>query len=92
MNTETYKRLRHEPESWTVEVHTVDVFVGIDGEHQDEFMRGDHPKDLLRNSIVTPSLLASILNVKYVNSASLNRIEQEFERNGVNISRQTMSN
>ena len=92
MNTETYKRLRHEPESWTVEIHTVDVFVGTDGEHQDEFMRGDRPKDLLRNSIVTPSLLASILNVKYVNSASLNRIEQEFERNGVNISRQTMAN
>ena len=49
-------------------------------------------KDLLRNSIVTPSLLASILNVKYVNSSALHRIEQEFQRNGVNISRQTMSN
>lgn len=92
MPSETYKRLRHEPESWTVEVHTVDVFVGTDGDHQDEFMRGDRPKDVFRNSIVTPSLLASILNVKYVNSAPLNRIEQEFTRNGVNISRQTMSN
>lgn len=89
---ETYKRLRHEPESWTVEVHTVEVYVGTDGDHQDEFMRGVRPKDLLRNSIVTPSLLASILNVKYINSSALNRIEQEFERNGVNISRQTMSN
>lgn len=92
MPDETYKRLRHEPESWTVEVHTVQVYVGIDGEHQDEFLRGDRPKDLLRNSIVTPSLLASILNVKYVNSAPLYRIEQEFSRNGVNISRQTMAN
>ena len=92
MPDETYKRLRHEPESWTVEVHTVEVYVGTDGDHQDEFMRGDRPKDLLRNSIVTPSLLASILNVKYVNSSELNRIEQEFGRNGVNISRQTMSN
>lgn len=92
MPDETYKRLRHEPESWTVEVHTVEVYVGTDGDHQDEFIRGDRPKDLLRNSIVTPSLLASILNVKYVNSSALNRIEQEFERNGVNISRQTMSN
>ncbi|MGN0380622.1 MAG: IS66 family transposase [Suilimivivens sp.] len=89
---ETYKRLRHEPESWTVEVHTVEVYVGTDGDHQDEFMRGVRPKDLLRNSIVTPSLLASILNVKYINSSALHRIEQEFERNGVNISRQTMSN
>lgn len=89
---ETYKRLRHEPESWTVELHTVEVYVGTDGDHQDEFMRGKRPKDLLRNSIVTPSLLASILNVKYVNSSALNRVAQEFERNGVNISKQTMSN
>ena len=49
-------------------------------------------KELLRNSIVTPSLLASVMNVKNVNSSALNRIEQEFERNGVNISKQTMSN
>lgn len=92
MPSETYKRLRHEPESWTMEVHTVDVFVGTDVEHQDEFMRGDRPKDLFRGSIATPSLVASILNVKYVNSAPLHRIEQEFSRNGVNISKQTMSN
>ena len=92
MPDETYKRLRHEPESWTVEVHTVEVYVGTDGDHQDEFLRGNRPRDLLRNSIVTPSLLASILNVKYVNASALHRIEQEFERNGVNISRQTMSN
>lgn len=92
MPDETYKRLRHEPESWTVEIHTVEVYVGTDGDHQDEFLRGDRPRELLRNSIVTPSLLSSILNVKYVNSSALNRIEQEFSRNGVNISRQTMSN
>jgi hypothetical protein len=92
MPDETYKRLRHEPESWTVEVHTVEVYVGTGGDHQDEFLRGDRPKDIFRNSIVTPSLLASILNVKYVNSAPLNRIEQEFKRNGVNISKQTMAN
>lgn len=89
MKDETYKRLRHEPESWTVEVHTVEVYVGIGGDHQDEFLRGKRPKDLLRGSIVTPSLLASILNVKYVNSSALHRVEQEFQRNGVNISSQT---
>lgn len=92
MPDETYKRLRHEPESWTVEVHTVEVYVGTDGDHQDEFMRGDRPKDIFRNSIVTPSLLASIINVKYVNSATLARIEEEFKRNSVNITKQTMSN
>ena len=82
MPDETYKRLRYEPASWTVEVHTVEVYVGTDGLHQDEFLRGERPKDLLRNSIVTPTLEAAILNGKYVNSIPLYRIEQEFQRNG----------
>lgn len=89
---ETYKRLRYEPSSWTVEIHDVHVYVGTDGDHQDEFKRGDRPKDLIRNSIVTPSLGAAILNGKYVNALPLYRISQEFERNGVNLSRQTMAN
>ena len=89
---EVYKRLRYEPASWTVEVHTVEVFVGTNGLHQDEFVRGPRPKDLLRNSIVTPSLGAAILNGKYVNALPLNRISQEFDRNGLSLSRQTMAN
>lgn len=90
--SETFKRLEHVPASWIVNVHTVGVYVGTGGEHQDEFLRGDRPKDLIRNSIVTPSLGAAILNGKYTNSIPLYRIEQEFARNGINISRQTMAN
>ena len=92
MPSETFKRLRYEPASWTVERHTVEVYIGTAGDHQVEFMRGKRPKDILRNSIVTPSLGSAILNGKYVNALPLNRISQEFERNGLNISRQTMSN
>ena len=40
-----YKRLRHKPESWTVEVHIVEVYVGTDGDHQDEFVRVNRLKD-----------------------------------------------
>ena len=89
---ETYKRLRYEPAKWTVEEHIVQVFVGTGGLHQDEFYRGKRPKDLIRNSIVTPSLGAAILNGKYVNALPLNRISQEFDRNDLDISRQTMAN
>ena len=89
---EVYKRLRYEPASWTVEVHEVEVYIGTGGEHQDEFLRGDRPQDVLRNSIVTPSLGAAILNAKYVNALPLNRISQEFDRNGLTLSRQTMAN
>lgn len=92
MPSESYKRLRYEPASWTVEVHTVEVYVGTGGDHQDEFLRGKRPKDLIRNSIVTPSLGAAILNAKYVNALPLYRLSQEFERNGLTLSRQTMAN
>lgn len=92
MEPDEYARLRFNPASWTVERHKVDIAVGTRGDHQDEFLRGDRPKDLLRNSLVTPSLEAAIMNAKYVNSLPLNRISTEFERNGVFISRQTMAN
>ena len=92
MKPDEYARLRFNPASWTVERHKVDVAVGTRGDHQDEFLRGDRPKDLLRASLVTPSLEAAIMNAKYVNSVPLNRISTEFERNGVYISRQTMAN
>ena len=90
--TEEYMRLRFQPATWLVEDHLVEVCVGTDGDHQDEFMRADHPKSLLRNSIVTPSLEAAVMNGKYVNAMPLYRIEQELSRNGISISRQTMAN
>jgi len=92
MGTETYKRLRYTPASWSVEIHKVDVAVGKSGDLQDEFTRGDRPADLFRNSIVTPSLLAAILNGKYVNAIPLYRIEQQFQRDDIHISRQSMAN
>lgn len=92
MEPDTYKRLRYEPASWTVEVHTVEVYVGTGGDHADEFMRGERPKYAIPNSIETPSLGGAILNGKFVNALPLNRISQEFDRNGLTLSRQTMAN
>ena len=60
--------------------------------HQDEFLRGDHPATLFRGSIATPSLEAAVLNAKYVNSNPLDRIARDFQANGLNLSKQTMSN
>ena len=92
MKQDKYIRVRCQPAVYTVEEHTVDVAVGTKGDHQDEFLRGDRPKDLLRNSIVTPSLIAAIMNAKFVNAQPLYRIENEFRYNGLNLSRQTMAN
>ena len=85
-------QLRFEPAKWIAEKHIIKVYVGTDGLHQDEFLRGDHPDTLYRGSIATPSLVAGIINSKYVNSSPLDRTAREFQINGMNLSKQTMSN
>ena len=92
MPEEIFWQLRFEPGKWIAEKHVVKVYVGTDGLHQDEFLRGDHPKTLFRGSIATPSLEAAIINAKYVNSNPLDRIARDFQANGLNLSKQTMSN
>ncbi|EYE87121.1 hypothetical protein Q428_15175, partial [Fervidicella metallireducens AeB] len=50
------------------------------------------PKPILPGSLSSASMLAHIITQKYVNSIPLYRQEQEFERLGVDLSRQTMAN
>ena len=92
MPDEIFWQLRFEPARWIAEKHVVKVYVGTGGLHQDEFLRGDHPTTLFKGSIATPSLEAAIINAKYVNSNPLDRIARDFQANGLNLSRQTMSN
>ena len=86
---EIYKRVRVQPAVYTVEEHHVAVYAGGDNQ---TIIKADRPKDLLRNSLLTPSLAASIMNAKYVNGLPLYRISQEFLRNDIHISRQVMAN
>lgn len=58
---EVYKRLTFHPAKFEVEEHHVAVYAGCDNE---TIIRGRRPLDLLRNSIVTPSLEAAIINGK----------------------------
>ena len=92
MPDEIFWQLRFEPARWIAEKHVIKVYVGTDGAHQDEFLRGDHPATLFKGSIATPSLEAAIINSKYVNSNPLDRISRDFGANGLNLSKQTMSN
>lgn len=68
---EVYKRVCVQPAVYTVEEHHVAVYAGKDNQ---TIVKADRPKELLRNSILTPSLAASILNAKYVNGLPLYRI------------------
>lgn len=86
---EIYRRLRFTPARIEVEEHHVKVYAG---KKSDEIIRAPHPAALLKGSLVSPSLMASVINAKYVNALPLYRQEQEFARNGVHISRQNMAN
>lgn len=92
MKSDEFTKLRYTPASWTVERHSVDVVVGRTGDHQDEFLRGKRPVEMIPKSIATPSLEAAIINGKYVNANPLDRIERHFNQFGLNLSKHTMSN
>lgn len=55
---EVYKRLAFHPVQFEVEEHHVAVYAG----NNDKIVHAEHPVDLLRNSIATPSLEAAIIN------------------------------
>lgn len=88
LDDEVYRKLEVEPAVFTVVEHHIKVYKGRNG----KIAKGRHPKEMLNNSIATPSLAAFIMNGKYVNAVPLYRQEQEFARNDVNISRQMMAN
>lgn len=84
LEDEIYNRYRFTPAKIEVEEHHVGVYKS---KKDGEFIRAKHPAYLLRNSLVSPSLEAAIMNAKYVNTVPLYRQEKEFERYGVNITR-----
>lgn len=85
---EIYKRVKVEPAIYTVEEHHVEVYAGKDNQ---TIVKADRPGSLLRNSIATPSLVASIMNAKFVNGMPLHRISQEYLRNDIHIIKQVMA-
>ena len=83
------KKYRFTPAKVEVEEHHVGVYASKTDEHM---VKADHPKVLLHGSLVSPSLGAAIINGKYVNAVPLYRLEQEFQRYGLQITRQNMAN
>ena len=77
------------PAKAEVEEHHIGVYASKTDEHM---VKADHPKTLLHGSLVSPSLGAAIINGKYVNAVPLYRLEQEFQRYGLQITRQNMAN
>ena len=95
-NDEGYKKL---PDEIIKRYYFVPAKVGIEeihigvysGKKSDRIVKAKFPAYLMRNSLVSPSLEAGIINAKYVNAVPLYRIEKQFEADGLDITRQEMA-
>jgi transposase len=83
------KRYRFIPAKVEIDEHHVGVYAG---KKDGRILKADHPKALLHGSLVSPTIAAAIMNGKYVNAVPLYRLEQEFSRYGLTITRQNMAN
>ena len=88
LEDEIYRRYHFVPMKVELDKHHVGVYKSKKDNH---FRKAAHPAYLLRNSLVSPSLLAGIWNAKYVNAAPLYQQEQEFQRMGLAIDRTDMA-
>ncbi len=86
---QVYRHLHYEPSEFYIEEHHVKVYAGS---KDDEIVKAGHPALLLRNSLLSPSLAAGIMNEKYVKAVPLYRLEQEWKREGIPVSREVMAN
>ena len=83
------RRYRFVPAKVEVEEHHIGVYSDKKDGHM---VKAKHPRGLLHGSTVSPTLAAAIMNGKYVNAIPLYRLEQEFRRYGLAITRQNMAN
>lgn len=83
------RRYKFIPASVEVDEHHIGVYKSRKDGHM---LRAPHPKGLLHASPVSSTLAAAIMNGKYVNAVPLYRLEKEFERYGLSITRQNMAN
>ena len=87
---EIHKRLHIIPETFIVDEHHIHVYASKSNDST--IIRAEHPIDLFRNSIATPTLVASIINGKYANALPLERQSRAYRCNSINLSTNTMSN
>ena len=85
---EIQRRYYYKPAEIGVEEHHIAVYSGKESEH---VVKAKHPRGLLRNSTVSPSLAAGIINAKYVNAVPLYRQETMYQNDGLAITRKNMA-
>lgn len=93
---EDYKRL---PDEVIKRYYFVPSKVGVEeihvavysGKKSEKMVKAKFPAYLMRNSLISPSVEAGIINAKFANAVPYYRIERQLEADGINITRQEMA-
>ena len=85
---EIYRELEFIPSKFLVHEKHIAVYAG---KKDTGVIRANRPERLLKNSLLTPSLAAGVIDAKYVNHLPLNRLSEDFKRKNVNISKQVLA-
>lgn len=83
-----YKKLEMIPAKFYVRETHIAVYKG---KKSGKIVRANREIEMIDNSVATPSLVAALINAKYVNAMPLYRQEQMYKDFGMNISRQNMA-
>ena len=95
MSKEVRRELRIVPAEFWVDVHVQHVYSCRQCEqHGDEpnIVTAPRPQRAIPNSVASSSAVAYIIEQKFVMGTPLYRQEQQWQRQGIHLSRQTMSN
>lgn len=95
MSTETRRELKIVPAQVTVVEHVQHIYSCRQCEREGietPIVTAKMPAAVFPKSLASPSAMAYIMNQKYVEGMPLYRIEKQFERLGVFLSRQTIAN
>lgn len=85
---EIQRRYVYHPAKVCIEEHHIEVYSGKESERM---IKATHPKALLKGSLASSSLMAGIINGKYVNALPFYRLEKTFQNDGVNVTRKAMA-
>ena len=95
MGRETRRELKIIPAKANIVEHVRHIYACRNCEKNDihvPIVKAPIPEPVIKGSFASPEAVAHIMTQKFVMSSPLYRLEQEFQRDGIMLSRQTMSN
>ena len=95
MGRETRREMKVIPAQVTIVEHVRHIYACRNCERTDinvPIVKAPIPEPVIKGSFASPEAVAHIMTQKFVMSSPLYRLEQEFQRDGIMLSRQTMSN